>query len=220
LPLGVSMTSNDAAPGEPAGAPLSDLPFEAVPAPLRAALLARGFTALTPVQQAVLDAGGGRCDLRISSETGSGKTVAIGLALAERLIEDLGADPRRRKPHSLVIAPTRELAAQVRDELAWLFVEVEGVTVGCVTGGTSIAAERARLRRPPAVLVGTPGRLVDHLGSGALDASHVVQLVLDEADRMLDMGFRDDLDAILAALAPDRRTHMVSATFSREGLRL
>jgi ATP-dependent RNA helicase DeaD len=205
--------------------------FADVPAPLRRALEERGFDKLTAVQHAIVEALAGRApglgrDLRISSQTGSGKTVALGLALAPRLLRLVGSGVKARGPLALVVVPTRELAAQVQNELEWLYAHVAGVRVDSVTGGTSVDAERQRLRKRPTILVGTPGRLVDHIGSGALDGSSVRSLVLDEADQMLDMGFRDDLDAILAALPVgssdenDRRTHLLSATFSRDVLDL
>ncbi|MCB9868753.1 MAG: DEAD/DEAH box helicase [Planctomycetes bacterium] len=187
-------------------------PFAAVPTPLREAMVERGFTELTAVQLAVSAAVEPARDLRISSQTGSGKTVALGLALAPALLSRDGARDRPG-PSAVVVVPTRELAAQVTAELSWLFGRIRDVTVDCVTGGTHVGQERRRLARRPAVLVGTPGRLVDHLGSGALSVSGVGQLVLDEADQMLDMGFRDELEAILAAVPVDRRTHMLSATF-------
>ncbi|HEX5050515.1 MAG TPA: DEAD/DEAH box helicase [Planctomycetota bacterium] len=182
--------------------------FAPVPPALHAALRQRGFTQLTEVQKAILAADDGVRDLRISSQTGSGKTVALGFALVSELTCDA-----RRGPTTLIIAPTRELAAQVKDELSWLFADLAGVHCGVVTGGTSIARERQQLRRRPSVLVGTPGRLLDHLRTGALDLGSVRQLVLDEADQMLDLGFKDELDGILEQLPGKRRTHLVSATF-------
>ena len=188
-------------------------PFAAVPDSLRPALVRRGFTALTAVQQGILAADDGVRDLRIRSQTGSGKTVALGIALARSFAGDALAQ-ERRGPLALVIAPTRELAAQVKEELSWLFADVPGARCGVVTGGTSVDRERTLLQRRPAMLVGTPGRLLDHVGSGALDLGWVKQLVLDEADQMLDLGFKDELDGILAALPKERRTHLVSATFA------
>ena len=182
--------------------------FAAVPTMLRPALERRGFTGLTAVQSAILAADDGRRDLRITSQTGSGKTVALGFVCHRDL-----ADPDRDGPTTLVIAPTRELAAQVNEELSWLFADVRGVRCEVVTGGTSITRERQQLHKKPTVIVGTPGRLLDHIRNGALVLKSVRQLVLDEADQMLDLGFKDELDAILQELPAARRTHLVSATF-------
>ena len=195
--------------------PASEEPLAAAPEALRGALEKRGFEQLTPVQQSVAEADEGSRDLRISSQTGSGKTVAIGFALAAKLV-----DPVRVGPTTLVIAPTRELAMQVREELSWLFAGMPNVRCEVVTGGTNLDRERVRLRRKPSVVVGTPGRLLDHLRRGGLDISSVSQLVLDEADQMLDLGFKDELDGILDHLPEQRRTHLVSATFPRAVLEL
>ena len=198
-----------------ADAPESTTPLQAAPEALRSALEKRGFEKLTAVQEAVANADDGKRDLRISSQTGSGKTVAIGFALAEKLL-----DPDRVGPTTLVIAPTRELAMQVNEELSWLFAGLRDVRCEVVTGGTNLDRERVRLRRKPSVVVGTPGRLLDHLRRGGLDISSVSQLVLDEADQMLDLGFKDELDGILEHLPEQRRTHLVSATFPRAVLEL
>ena len=171
-------------------------PFHLVPEKLAEALRLRGFSALTPVQRAVLEPGSVGRDLRVSSQTGSGKTVAIGFALARELAE---ADPTAPTPSVLVVAPTRELAAQVGRELGWL-LEPLGAAVAVVTGGTNPALERRALAGKPRVVVGTPGRLVDHMTRGALSPHGVRALVLDEADQMLDLGFKDELDAIVGRL--------------------
>ena len=134
-----------------------DQALTGTPDPLLPALKRRGFEKLTAVQEAVANADDGRRDLRISSQTGSGKTVAIGFALADRVLEQ-----DRVGPTTLIIAPTRELAMQVKEELAWLFADLPRVGCEVVTGGTSLDRERLRLRRKPSVLVGTPGRLLDH----------------------------------------------------------
>jgi ATP-dependent RNA helicase DeaD len=215
--LRLKMQDSTTPGGVPAGdAPsVSPDPFALIEAPLRATMTKRGFTALTEVQSAVLAADATTHDLRISSRTGSGKTVAIGLALGARLLATAG----RRDlpgPTTLVIAPTRELADQVAREFTWLFAEVAAVQADSVTGGTSVLHERRRLERRPRILVGTPGRLLDHIQNGAVNLSAVDQLVLDEADQMLDLGFRDELDSILEALPAERRTHLVSATFPNE----
>jgi len=184
-----------------------------IPAPLAEAMRRRGFEALTSVQRAVLDSDSEGCDLRISSQTGSGKTVAIGLALAQHLSQP----PTRTNasgPSVLILVPTRELAMQVREELTWLFAGIRGVGIEVVMGGTSLGLERRALARRPRVVVATPGRALDHVRNGALRCDAVDHVVLDESDRMLDMGFREELEAILEQLPDERRTHLVSATFA------
>ncbi len=183
---------------------------ETLPSALENAMSERGFSELTSVQSAVLTADSENEDLRISSQTGSGKTVAIGLALARHLI---GESKVRNAPSVLLLAPTRELAMQVRDELHWLYAGVSGLRTEVVMGGASIGLERRALARNPQVVVGTPGRVLDHIRTGALKCERVAHVVLDEADRMLDMGFREELEAILEATPDERRTHLVSATF-------
>jgi ATP-dependent RNA helicase DeaD len=188
----------------------ADETFAGIAAPLQTALQRRGFTQLTSVQQAALVPGHAGRNLRISSQTGSGKTVALGLVLADALLADRA---QRRGPVVVIITPTRELAIQVRGELTWLYEGVRHVDIEVVTGGIDIRGDFKRLSRKPRVLVATPGRLLDHLRSGQVDCSDVAHVVLDEADQMLDMGFRDDLDAIVAQLPETRRSHLVSATF-------
>ena len=201
--------------GPPASSPDAGL-FEVVPAALRSALEGRGFKELTPVQEAVMAAEAEGRDLQISSQTGSGKTVALGFVLAPAL----SAERVGRGPQVLIIVPTRELAAQVCEELRWLFQDLKDTNVISVTGGTPVYRDRQTLARNPRVLVGTPGRLLDHIKSGTLQLGGVRELVLDEADQMLDMGFREDLEAILDATEEPRRTHLVSATFPAAALRL
>jgi ATP-dependent RNA helicase DeaD len=182
---------------------------------LAEAIARKGFTSLTPVQLAVLDPALIGRDLRITSQSGSGKTVALGLVLADLARQRPPAHSGLSAPFVLVVAPTRELAKQVESELAWLYARL-GVRVASATGGASPRDERRALAAKPTVVVGTPGRMLDHLKRGAIDASHVGAVVLDEADRMLDMGFREDLEAILAFLPQSHRTHLVSATFPHE----
>ncbi len=202
-------------------------PLSAAPCGLETALAAKGFEHLMPIQAAVLAPETEGRDLRITSQTGSGKTVAVGLAVAEDV--QAAAEGWKRKkgskgkraaqPAVVFIAPTRELAQQLGRELEWLFRPIGGrVTV--VTGGTSVMGERRELAGLPTVVVGTPGRLRDHLEKKAIDLSLMTSLVLDEADEMLDMGFEEDLDAILAFATGDHRTHLVSATFTGHALRL
>lgn len=192
------------------------LDLEAAPLGLDAVLRARGFERLTAIQSAVLDPALAGRDLRISSQTGSGKTVAIGFVLAESVAQHAKpqgkSGERTARPVALVVAPTRELATQIARELGWLYAPLRAGVVG-VTGGTSVEEEQRRLARGPAVVVGTPGRLLDHLRRGSLSLESITSLVLDEADEMLDMGFEEELDAIRAYAPEERRSHLVSATF-------
>jgi ATP-dependent RNA helicase DeaD len=194
--------------------PESDLSELLGPA-LASALTKKGYTNLTPVQQSVLDPKLRGSDLRISSQTGSGKTLAIGFALRDEVTAELTAGAKASAPRALIIVPTRELAKQVHEELSWLFAPLK-LRIASVTGGTSYRDEHRALAQGPAIVVGTPGRLLDHMNRGGVDASQIKAVVLDEADRMLDLGFRDELEAILALAPSERRTHLVSATFARE----
>ena len=184
-----------------------------LPAPLSKALADQGFDTLTAVQEAVLDPALAGQDLLVSAQTGSGKTVAFGLALAPGLLDDAGQMPPADTPRALVVAPTRELALQVQRELAWLYGGAGAIIASCV-GGMDPRAERRALERGAHIAVGTPGRLRDHLERGALDPSLLATVVLDEADEMLDLGFREDLEFILQTLPENRRTLMFSATVS------
>ncbi|MCA1909749.1 MAG: DEAD/DEAH box helicase [Magnetospirillum sp.] len=183
--------------------------------PLARALAQRGYTDLTAVQSAVLAPETQGRDLLVSAQTGSGKTVAYGLALADTILGDSERLPPAGAPLALVVAPTRELALQVRTELEWLYQAAGGRVVACV-GGMDPRAERRTLAQGTHIVVGTPGRLRDHLERGGLDASCLRAVVLDEADEMLDMGFREDLEAILDEVPAERRTLLFSATLPRE----
>ncbi|WFL77632.1 DEAD/DEAH box helicase [Altererythrobacter arenosus] len=193
--------------------------FETLPPILGDALAERGYEAPTPVQAAVIAPDAKGRDLVVSAQTGSGKTVAFGLALADELLGEIRGTPLTEKPLVLVIAPTRELALQVSRELGWLYAKA-GIGIATCVGGMDPSKERRALRAGPAIVVGTPGRLRDHLERGALDLSGLVGVVLDEADEMLDMGFRDDLEEILDAAPEQRRTLLFSATMPRAIVRL
>ncbi|HYO93612.1 MAG TPA: DEAD/DEAH box helicase, partial [Polyangiaceae bacterium] len=182
---------------------------------LAEAITKKGYTALTPVQEAVLDPALADRDLRISSQTGSGKTLAIGFVLRDVVQQASKPAKGVGRPAGLVVTPTRELAKQVEAELTWLYAGRK-VRVTGVTGGASYRDEQRALAAGPSIVVGTPGRLLDHLRRGSIDPSGLAAVVLDEADRMLDLGFRDDLEAILAMAPEEHRTHLVSATFARE----
>jgi ATP-dependent RNA helicase DeaD len=190
------------------------MPFSTLAPFLTAALAERGYTEPTPVQAAVLEPEAEGRDLIVSAQTGSGKTVAFGLAMAPNLLGEAGTIEPAESPQALVIAPTRELALQVSRELMWLYAQAGARIVSCV-GGMDPSKERRALARGAHIVVGTPGRLRDHLERGALDLSGLKVAVLDEADEMLDMGFREDLEEILDATAEGRRTLLFSATMPR-----
>jgi len=179
---------------------------------LDAALVARGYLEPTAVQSAVLQPEAEGRDLLVSARTGSGKTVAFGLAAAFTLIPD-GALPPKGPPIALCIAPTRELALQVQAELAWLYAGAR--IVSCV-GGMDIQREARLLYAGCHIVVGTPGRLGDHLRRGNLNLSALKVVVLDEADEMLDLGFQEELEVILDAAPSERRTLMFSATIPHD----
>ncbi|MEX5728324.1 ATP-dependent RNA helicase DeaD [Rhodovulum iodosum] len=175
------------------------------------ALAERGFDTLTEVQQAVTAPDLAEADLLVSAQTGSGKTVGFGLAIAATL---MGPEVRLAPPAAplaLVVAPTRELALQVQRELAWLYAKAGARVVSCI-GGMDAREERRALDRGAHIVVGTPGRLRDHITRGNLDLTGIRAIVLDEADEMLDLGFREDLEFMLGAAPEDRRTLLFSAT--------
>ncbi len=186
-----------------------------VAAPLAQALAGKGYEALTAVQAAVLAEGVSGRDMLVSAQTGSGKTVAFGLAIAPEI---LGGQDRllyADQPLALIIAPTRELALQVARELEWLYAGAGAKIATCV-GGMDYRTEKRALERGAHIVVGTPGRLRDHIDRRSLDLSGLKAAVLDEADEMLDLGFAEDLEFILAAAPAERRTLMFSATVPKE----
>ncbi len=190
------------------------MPFSSVPAALAAALAARGYAAATAVQAAVLVPEAQGRDLLVSAQTGSGKTVAYGLAMAPTLFGEADRLPPAGEPLALVVAPTRELALQVARELDWLFEGAGGRVVTCV-GGMEIRREARALQAGSHIVVGTPGRLRDHLERGTLATGSLKVVVLDEADEMLDLGFREDLEEILDSTPAERRTLLFSATLPK-----
>ncbi len=195
--------------------------LEQAPAGLGAALHNAGFESFTAIQQAVLQPELEGRDMRISSQTGSGKTVALGLLLAPSVAVAAATSRRRSSrnsqsaaPVALLIAPTRELAGQLGRELRWLYAPLRA-RVLVVTGGTSVMQERSQLSGLPHVVIGTPGRLLDHLRASAMTLDHLETVALDEADELLDMNFEEELDGILGFAPKARRTHLISATFPR-----
>ncbi|MFN0186487.1 MAG: ATP-dependent RNA helicase DbpA [Aquabacterium sp.] len=187
--------------------------------PLPAATLANlqqlGYLGMTPIQAASLPLALAGHDLIAQAKTGSGKTAAFGLALLARLDPRLGAglNPPRLAVQSLVLCPTRELAEQVTQELRRLARADDNIKVLSLCGGNPMRPQLASLEHGAHVVVGTPGRLMDHLDRGSLQLGALNTLVLDEADRMLDMGFHDDIAAIARQCPQPRQTLLFSATY-------
>ncbi len=190
------------------------MPFPTTHPALSRALAARNYDEPTAVQSAVLAAEAAGRDLLVSAQTGSGKTVAFGLALASTLLGDAEKFQRGEAPLALVIAPTRELAMQVQRELIWLYAETGARVASCV-GGMDVRREKMALAAGCHIVVGTPGRIRDHIERNHLDVSSLKAVVLDEADEMLDLGFREDLQFILDATPAARQTLLFSATMPK-----
>ncbi len=175
------------------------------------ALAKQGYETLTPVQDEVTNPAFEGKDLLVSAQTGSGKTVGFGLAIGPTILTEDGTFGPAARPLALVIAPTRELALQVKRELQWLYAGA-GVTMASCVGGMDMRDERRTLERGAHIVVATPGRLKDHVMRGSMDMSDIRAIILDEADEMLDLGFREDLEFILGEAPATRRTLMFSAT--------
>ena len=190
------------------------MPFPITPPPIARALTERKYEDPTAVQIAVLEARAQGRDMVVSAQTGSGKTVAYGLAIASTLLGENIRFESEADPLALIVAPTRELAMQVERELTWLYAYTGARIISCV-GGMDPNRERRRLHDGAHIIVGTPGRLRDHLERGALKINDLKALVLDEADEMLDLGFREDLEFILEATPKTRQTLMFSATMPK-----
>ncbi|MGD9387207.1 MAG: DEAD/DEAH box helicase, partial [Gammaproteobacteria bacterium] len=173
-----------------------------------------GYTSPTPIQQqAVPDILAGR-DMLAGAQTGTGKTAAFTLPMLQRLAAQ--PVPGRRRVRALVLVPTRELAAQVAGNIATYGRYLPQIKAAVIFGGVSINPQIDTLRRGVDILVATPGRLLDHAQQRTVDLSAVDTLVLDEADRMLDMGFIRDIRRVIALLPQQRQNLLFSATFSDE----
>ena len=188
--------------------------FLATSPALARALTERSYIDPTPVQSAVLAKQTEGRDILVSAQTGSGKTVAYGLVMAATLVGDAEKMPPAGAPLALIIAPTRELAMQVQRELEWLYQYAGARIVSCV-GGMDSRLERRKLSDGAHIVVGTPGRLRDHIERGGLPTSSLKVVVLDEADEMLDLGFREDLEFILETTPKERQTLLFSATMPK-----
>jgi ATP-dependent RNA helicase DeaD len=168
-----------------------------------------GFTQATPVQEKTISAFLEGSDLIVQAPTGTGKTGAFGIPIAQML------DPRNMNAQALILSPTRELAIQTARVLQKHTQFKRGIRIATLYGGENIQRQFAMLRFRPQIIVATPGRLIDHLQRRSVNLGSIKTVVLDEADRMLDMGFKDDLDFILNAVPAERQTVLFSATISK-----
>ncbi|MBV8048195.1 MAG: ATP-dependent RNA helicase DbpA [Paludibacterium sp.] len=179
----------------------------ALSGPMLANLESLGYQSMTPIQAESLPATLANRDLIAQAKTGSGKTAAFGIPLMEKI------NPRWFAIQGLVLCPTRELAEQVAKELRRLARHIDNIKVLTLCGGSPMGPQIGSLEHGAHVVVGTPGRLRDHLGRGTIDLSTVHTLVLDEADRMVDMGFFEDIAGIVSACPKKRQTLLFSATY-------
>ena len=188
---------------------MNSIPFSTMP--LRPELLASiaslSYNSMTPVQAQTLPVALENRDVIAQAKTGSGKTAAFAIALLNKL------DPQLYRAQTLVLCPTRELAEQVASEIRSLASNIPNVKLLTLCGGKPMGPQLASLQREPHIVVGTPGRILAHLQKNTLRLDGVQTLVLDEADRMLDMGFHDDIMQIIAATPPSRQTLLFSATY-------
>jgi ATP-dependent RNA helicase RhlE len=181
------------------------------------AVAEQNFTEPTPVQLAAIPPAIEGRDLRVTAQTGSGKTAAFVLPMLNRLLGDGSSHPRV-EIRALILLPTRELAQQTLREVE-RFAQFTFIKSGLITGGEDFKVQGAMLRKVPDVLIGTPGRMIEHLNAGLLDLKKVELLILDEADRMLDMGFSEDLERLTTECVNRQQTMLFSATSGGNGLR-
>ncbi|MDR0276913.1 MAG: DEAD/DEAH box helicase [Paucimonas sp.] len=179
------------------------------------AVAALNFVEPTPVQAAAIPLALQGRDLRVTAKTGSGKTAAFVLPLLNRLVD---LNQKRVEIRALILLPTRELAQQTLKEIE-RFAQFTFIKSGIITGGEDFKEQAAMLRKVPDILIGTPGRMLEHLNAGNLDLEHVQVVVLDEADRMLDMGFAEDVERLCGLCANRAQTLLFSATTGGAGLR-
>ena len=180
-------------------------------------LLSRGFTELSDIQNKILDVYQNKKDLLVTSQTGSGKTIAYFLSIQDEI--SLNKVKEKSSPSVLIIAPTRELAIQVYEEAIWVF-KSENINVVSTIGGMDIKKERKNLLTKFSLLIGTPGRINDHLRKNKLILSNITTVILDEADEILDLGFKEDLNSILSKISKSTRVSMFSATLPKKIIEL
>ncbi len=183
----------------------SDIP--SLPAVLTDRLKTLGITSLTPIQSATIEPIFSGQDVVAQSKTGSGKTLAFGIPCIIR------SNISERRPETLIVTPTRELAEQIATQLRSVAAYRSNLKILTLYGGVPLRAQADSIAKGAQIIIGTPGRLMDHLGKGTLELGGIKRLVLDEADRMLDMGFGDDILAISAWIPDKRQTLLFSATY-------
>ena len=178
---------------------------------IRRAIEELGFTQPMPVQEEVIPyLLGSRNDVIALAQTGTGKTAAFGIPVLQRI------DPERRETQALILSPTRELCLQIADDLKDFSKYMPSIHVEAVYGGASIAQQIRALKHGAHIIVATPGRLIDLMNRGVAQLDQAYNVVLDEADEMLNMGFSESIDAILERIPDDRNTLLFSATMSRD----
>ncbi len=182
------------------------------------ALSEAGYTEPTEVQERTIPQIASGVDIRASAQTGTGKTAAFVLPALNRIVTS--PTKPRKAPRVLILAPTRELALQISQQVEKYSKYLQRTKTVCVTGGVSYHIQRRKLSRPYDVLIATPGRLIDYLEQGQIDLSYVEMLILDEADRMLDMGFVEPVEQIVEATNPSRQTLLFSATLDKSIIKL
>ncbi|MCB0349190.1 MAG: DEAD/DEAH box helicase, partial [Bdellovibrionales bacterium] len=176
-----------------------------LPEEIHKALVSMDFSTPTEIQEKAIPLAITGKDIIAGAQTGTGKTAAFGIPVLANLIEN-------PQSSALILAPTRELAAQILDVIRKLSSHTPHMTVSMLIGGASMQGQIRSLKKVPRVIVATPGRLMDHLQQKNLTLKNISQLVLDEADRMMDMGFAPQLERILAYLPKERQTLFFSAT--------
>ncbi len=191
---------------------MQDTEFASLPlgAGFLANLSAMGYESMTPIQALAIPAALQGRDIRAQAKTGSGKTAAFGIGLLQKI------DSTKFHTQAMVLCPTRELADQVGRELRRLARPIANTKILTLCGGTPIGPQFGSLEHPPQIVVGTPGRMLKHARKASLKLDQVQTLVLDEADRMLDMGFLDDISSIIAFTPAERQTLLFSATYPQE----
>ncbi len=182
-----------------------------ISAPLKKALEELGYVSPSQIQQEAIPHVLAGADIIGQSQTGTGKTAAFGIPLLEKF-----HDQTPKHTQAIILCPTRELALQVSKELTNIGKYLPHLSVVPVYGGQDISRQIMQLRKNPLIVVGTPGRVMDHMRRKSIDLSNISTIILDEADRMLDMGFRDDIEIVMAALPKEKQAVFFSATIPRE----